>query len=125
MLHLGDPHAFNRSSSIAYREVTCGMVVDLCQGDVEMLETCSDFVLYEDFHSGLVDNFLHALKPLTSGIDMQLFWQTKPKDRALQFQLFPDFFGGGGRRKSPHRSDSGDARQRGSSPLLSFLAQSP
>lgn len=82
--------AFNSASAVAYREATTGQVVNLCQGDFEMLEDCrEDFVLPQDFHSGLVDNFLRALD--TTDIDMHVFWQTEPEDRSLQFELIPNF----------------------------------
>ena len=84
--------AFNRTSAIAYREVTTGQVVSLCQGDVEMLEACrEDSVLPHDFHACLVGNFLGALS--NCGIDYggDGFWNAKPEDRAFQFGLLPHF----------------------------------
>lgn len=84
--------AFNSSSTLAYREVTTGQIVNLCQGDVAMLKSCrEDFVLPEDFHSGLVDDFLGALSKSGIDYDEDEFWSAKPEDRALQFELIPDF----------------------------------
>jgi len=43
---------------------------------LDMLAECrEDFVLPEDFHSGLVDDFMSALA--ANGIDQTGFWEAK------------------------------------------------
>lgn len=82
--------AFNSSSSIAYRDLISGQVVNLCHGDFEMLrESCqSDFVLPSDFHHGLVDSFLSALAK--NGMSVHGFWDKEPQDRQIKFEFFLD-----------------------------------
>lgn len=82
----------NAYSGVFYRIDGTDAAVKLSKLDIAMLEDCASrgFVLSDDFHSGLVDQFLASLKKM--GVEAEEdFWQKAPGQRSLQFVMQPYF----------------------------------